>query len=227
MIEDKELKRGSRGSMVRVLQYLIGSKPDGIFGIDTERKLMIHSGLYTLPINKYFSMRHREEPKYVYYAKSFIGKIKEDDIDGDGSPDNRDPILDEMTKHVFSWFSPTDDDKGYPWCAIFISYILHLVYDYNFKDARVKMWRDHLRDNGRQIFSKLDFKKENIYIGLWLNDNGFGHIFFIDPLTSLELAENLFSTIEGNTNDGGSRDGDGVYRRIRDVKEMEMYELKI
>lgn len=43
--------------------------------------------------------------------------------------------------------------------------------------------------------------------------DGWGHIGFVSAILSLHEIE----TVEGNTNDGGSANGDGVYQRIRNV----------
>lgn len=60
----------------------------------------------------------------------------------------------------------------------------------------------------------LIFKYNGKYIpnslkGLWRGHTGFG---------LSEYANNLINTIEGNTNKAGSREGDGVYRKVRKIK---------
>ncbi len=52
-----------------------------------------------------------------------------------------------------------------------------------------------------------------------------GCIFILNGHKHTGLVETAFPngnciTIEGNTNDGGSPEGDGVYRRTRDRKEL-------
>jgi hypothetical protein len=46
----------------------------------------------------------------------------------------------------------------------------------------------------------------------WVNPDGTGHIGFVE-----RVADGVLHTVEGNTNDAGSREGDGVYRRTRRI----------
>lgn len=223
-----EIKEGNTGEYVQKLQYILGLTPDGIFGNITMSTLLLSYGISYIPSKIFYDLLDDVKPEYIKEAKKYVGKIKELDIDGDGTPDNRDPLLDQITKYVFDWYNPSEKDEGYPWCAIFISYVLNKAYGTKFKDARVIKWKEHLQDVGKRVYSKIDFEKNYIYIGLWLNQSGFGHIFFIDPIQSFEFFDDVISTIEGNTNDGGSRDGDGVYRRTRTLSKrgIEVYKLK-
>lgn len=222
------LKKGSKGKNVKKLQYMIGAKADGIFGNNTESHLMLSKGLKEVRSVAFYDMLNNFNEPHIEVARSYIGKIEERDVDGDGSPDNRDPIIDKMTKYVFDWYNPSEKDEGYAWCAIFISYVLKEAYGYAFKDARVSRWERHLNINGEYIDNNtsVDFRKDFIYIGLWVRSDGFGHIFFVDPMKSFDFdSTSLVSTIEGNTNDDGSREGDGVYRRSRDLSTFKLYRI--
>lgn len=52
--------------------------------------------------------------------------------------------------------------------------------------------------------------------------HGLGHVGFVESVGAIELV-----TIEGNTNPGGSREGDGVYRRTRRRDEVNRGYLRI
>lgn len=53
---------------------------------------------------------------------------------------------------------------------------------------------------------------------VWNGKNG-GHIGFVTAVRP----NGLFTTIEGNTNAAGSRDGDGVYDRVRSLGLLQKY----
>jgi hypothetical protein len=120
--------------------------------------------------------------------------------------------------------------EGYSWCGAGLYYSLieagadpkkmpekHLA-------ASVYQWYVWAKNTGRLLKKPkrgaamfwLDRKK------VGKNVNWQGHI---GPVRGLEpLDENLFYTIEGNTNAKGSREGDGVYRKDRTMTELKKHE---
>lgn len=99
---------------------------------------------------------------------------------------------------------------GFPWCAAFVSYCLklagHKVGPTSGRGA-VRNWAQWAKESERLIhFSEA--RRGDLFF--WLNPDKTGHIGFITA-----KGEGSFRTIEGNTNDAGSREGDGVYRRTR------------
>ncbi len=115
----------------------------------------------------------------------------------------------------------TGNRKGDAWCASFISYCL--------KKAGLKNWRDgngaarswfkqpvYVRQvNGCRLFLKLAAKRGNTGSLFYPKLGRIGHVFFIDDVRG-EYA----ITVEGNTNNGLSRDGDGVYRLRRRIRNI-------
>lgn len=100
--------------------------------------------------------------------------------------------------------------KGQPWCAAFVSW----VYGQNgFKKPR-SGGCVQLMEQGRTIFIKDKYSQVPQY----------GDVFFIYFQDKKRVAhtgivdkwsEDFVTTIEGNTNEAGSREGDGVYRKKR------------
>ena len=94
---------------------------------------------------------------------------------------------------------------GYAWCAAFASWILGQAGFTKFKSARVFDWVKWAKRTGR-----IQAKPTRGCLFAYLNPDGSGHIGFV---TGVKLG--VFSTIEGNTNDDGSREGYKVCRRTR------------
>jgi len=108
--------------------------------------------------------------------------------------------------------------KGYPWCAAFIYWTL--------KEANIDLNLQH------PAWVPSYFTKENIIyvrgeinkrppvfgdmIGIWFESKGrLAHIGFYDGENS-----DYYFTVEGNTNEDGSREGDGVYRKRRIKRQV-------
>lgn len=103
--------------------------------------------------------------------------------------------------------------KGNPWCASFI-YAIFKECDRDFK-LSAPGWVPSWFPQKKLIFvrGKMDIKPPQAgdLIGIWFaNKNRLAHIGFY------ESEDNEFITsVEGNTNEAGSREGDGVYRKKR------------
>lgn len=98
---------------------------------------------------------------------------------------------------------------GFAWCAAFVSWC-HDAAGVEFGPKRgrasVRRWLDWAVESER-----LTLKPERGDLFLRVNPNGTGHIgFFVRP-----AGPGVFQTIEGNSNKGGGRDGDGAYRLQR------------
>jgi len=71
-------------------------------------------------------------------------------------------------------------------------------------------------------------RRDTIVIGGWVNDNGFGHVYIVDPIESLmQNIPDKVVTIEGNTNNAGSREGDGLYNKVRNIANNTIYQFKL
>jgi len=108
--------------------------------------------------------------------------------------------------------------KGYPWCAAFVNWTflqcgdtLNLKYPAwvpsYFPDENLIMERGKLQLR-RPMFGDL--------IGIWFpKKKRLAHIGFYDGENS-----KYYFTVEGNTNEVGSREGDGVYRKRRIKRQV-------
>lgn len=105
--------------------------------------------------------------------------------------------------------------KGYAWCAAFVSWCLSEADWSKFRSARVADFVAWAKRTGRIIK-----KPKRGCLFAYLNEDGSGHIGFV---TSALLG--VFRTIEGNTNDEGSREGYEVARRTRSGKKYIFIEM--
>lgn len=103
--------------------------------------------------------------------------------------------------------------KGQPWCAAFVSW----VYGQNgIKKAR-SGGCVYLMEQGVVIYKSAKVVANrsspmhgDVFFIWYANKNRVAHTGFIDKWT-----DDVVTTVEGNTNAAGSREGDGVYRKKR------------
>jgi hypothetical protein len=113
----------------------------------------------------------------------------------------------------------------YPWCAAYAYYCLREA-GWEAKGpkhpASTYFWWEWARDSGRLIKPNSNaalletIKRGDLFV--W-NGKGGGHIGFVLRV----LPDGSFLTLEGNTNKAGSREGDGVYDRVRHIKTLRKY----
>ena len=107
-------------------------------------------------------------------------------------------------------------DEGYPWCAAFQAYIHQKAEIPAPRSARVVDWFAQNVVWKREFGARHIEARAGMVGALYYQNLGrLGHIFLIVG----EDANNYY-TIEGNTNGAGSREGDGVYRKIRSKKSI-------
>ena len=100
--------------------------------------------------------------------------------------------------------------KGDPWCAAYVSWCFQQNKINNPKSGYSPYWFLSNVIYKRGKTSEIVFPKASVF-GIWFESKGrVAHVGFIDRDKGKEVV-----TVEGNTNGGGSRDGDGIYRRIR------------
>ncbi len=106
--------------------------------------------------------------------------------------------------------------RGYAWCAAFVSWC--------YQNANVKAplsgWVPSYALKSKRIYHRGKFEKSKPQTGdvfmVWYHKlKRPAHIGFIDKWGSTWVV-----TVEGNTNDNGSREGDGVYRKRRLKKQI-------
>ena len=111
--------------------------------------------------------------------------------------------------------------EGYPWCAAFVHFCVVTAGADPAKLAPARQcagvigWRNWAKAGGRISDTPL-----RGWLFYWLNGDE-GHIGFIRKVTG-EPGALILSTIEGNTNDNGSRIGDGVYIKERPVSSFDV-----
>ncbi len=108
--------------------------------------------------------------------------------------------------------------NGQAWCAMFVSWVgAH---------AGVSLPRINSRRGFAAVVSARSFARKNSLLTktprvgsvfLIIGRGGKGHTGFVE---SINWARRTITTIEGNTNAGGSRNGDGVYRRTRKISTI-------
>ena len=111
---------------------------------------------------------------------------------------------------------------GYAWCACFVYWCLRKSggklssLPGRGQCASVRRWRDWAQGAG---WIEPVPKRGRLFF--WLDSGGTGHIgWCLGPARF-----GVFRTIEGNTDSGlGSREGDGVYKRLRSIEELKRHQ---
>ena len=191
--------------VVKAVQKLIGVSADGADGPVTWNAIL--SELSTKKDN----MNGKDVPqKMVLLAREEIGVSE---VDGS----NCGPRVDEYK--AATWLDP---DKGWPWCAAFICWLVREAIegeDVKFKRPRTAGAWDFENWAKQQVANGVDLRKptnEDIkavdivvftysHIGIDVKD--------ID-------SKGYVTTIEGNTNGAGSREGGSVLEKKRHVSKI-------
>ena len=106
--------------------------------------------------------------------------------------------------------------KGNPWCAAFVCWCLgqnniqnpRSGFCPNLFSQKTTIWQRNKKDNIIPLPADV--------FGLYFSEKGrIAHVGFIEKWTKQTV-----TTVEGNTNQVGSREGDGVYRKIRLTKQI-------
>lgn len=118
---------------------------------------------------------------------------------------------------IQQWLKQCGLNGQYPWCAAFMTGIHNASEVPNPESARVVDWFKHNVTWKREFGEIPEYTpKTGMVGGLYYRSLGrYGHIFLI-----VGEDKNNFYTLEGNTNSGGSREGDGVYKKIRSKKSV-------
>ena len=115
-------------------------------------------------------------------------------------------------KEVEMYLASAGLAKGNPWCASFVQWSMLQCTDIKITAAG---WVPSWFPQKKLIFvrGKLDIKPPQAgdLIGIWFaNKNRLAHIGFYESQEG-----DFIISVEGNTNEEGSREGDGVYRKKR------------
>lgn len=105
--------------------------------------------------------------------------------------------------------------EGYSWCAAFVHYILVSA---GFPNT-VTAWSPTAHNRANVVYASAEFQKEpkpgDVFTIYSVSKKRIAHAGFY----YLRVNERMYKTIEGNTNNGGSFNGDGVYIRIRSFRQ--------
>lgn len=114
---------------------------------------------------------------------------------------------------VEMYLASTNLGAGYAWCAAFVNW----VYKQNDvarpdKGAWSPAWFPNKRliDTGKHTPQRAD-----LFALYYTNLKRIGHVGFIH-----EWGTSYVTTVEGNTNNAGSREGDGVYKKRRLTRQI-------
>lgn len=140
--------------------------------------------------------------KAINYAKTQVG-VKE-------SGKNRGVEVEKYLKSVGL-------GGGFAWCVAFVHYCFQQANKINPfpKTAGV-------HDAWNKLKANRISEPENNCLFFIDTGGGFGHMGFV-----LSVDGDTLTTIEGNTNSGGSRDGEGVYLRTRKKSTINLGYVKL
>ena len=149
---------------------------------------------------------------------------------------NRGPRVEEFQKYVGAWL------VGSAWCAAFVAWVFGQAYPGanpagKQSSAVMGFWS---RNKGREDFVR--FLPEDVKSGKYKVEAGDvfvlcnditkipqvrsgaikGHTGHVGICDGIMLSPTKFGTIEGNTNEAGSREGGGVYHRSRSLDEAKL-----
>jgi hypothetical protein len=116
---------------------------------------------------------------------------------------------------VSMYLSNANIYKPAPWCGAFVKWVLDMCRVENWVTAWSPSGTSRNRIYDRRTPDKNTVRPESmdIFTLYYPSLNRIGHVGFVD-----EWGDKWVTTVEGNTNDSGSRDsntGDGVLRRKR------------
>jgi hypothetical protein len=119
-------------------------------------------------------------------------------------------------KSVEAYLTYCNLSKGNPWCAAFVCWTLGQNQIQNPRSGfcpnlflkKHIVWKRDRKINRTPLYSDV--------FGLYFAEKKrIAHVGFIEKWTAQTV-----TTVEGNTNEAGSREGDGVYRKIRLTRQI-------
>ncbi len=115
-----------------------------------------------------------------------------------------------------AYLATTGLGPGYAWCAAFVSWVLTENNVPNPQSAWSPSWfplRNTIYTRGQN--NRLTPLPGDVF-GIYFNNlNRIAHVGFIH-----RFRDDISVTVEGNTNDTGSRQGDGVYLKRRPTRQI-------
>lgn len=120
-------------------------------------------------------------------------------------------------KDVEKYLKTVGLGKGYAWCAAYVKWSLAeaKVDVKTVTGAAASLYKPE-----RWIYYKGKYKAEpmqaDVFCLYYESLGRIGHTGFFDGWANKQMG--TYKTVEGNTNDASSREGDGCYRRIRQIR---------
>jgi hypothetical protein len=122
---------------------------------------------------------------------------------------NDGPEVEMYLKHVGKW-------KGLPWCSAFVAWCL--------SEAEIKhtvnAWSPTSENRRNFVYRNKAFNKEplpgDVFTIFYPRLKRVGHTGFYHKSQN----ESIVVTVEGNTNEAGSREGNGVYKKYRPLRTI-------
>ena len=145
-----------------------------------------------ISVSTVFSIKASPLPDLTDIAESQLGVTEQ-------------PIGSNWGPQVKSYLASTGIDFPAPWCAAFVQWCLNKIGQKGY-GAYVPSWdKKDLR---------VETPKRNDLGLVWFSSmKRYAHIYIVTGRPSTRSVE----SIEGNTNNGGSREGIGVFKRIRPI----------
>lgn len=112
---------------------------------------------------------------------------------------------------------------GFSWCAAFVYWSFHKAATDTQQANPCPRTAGALKLHAMAPPGTWKDKPEPCDVFVIDHGHGLGHVGFVESLTPA----GLLVTVEGNTNGGGSREGDGVYRRTRRLGEINVGFLRL
>lgn len=115
---------------------------------------------------------------------------------------------------VERYLASTGLGKGYAWCAAFVNW----VYQQNhIKGPASAAWSPSWFPDEKTLAVELGLRGD--VFGIYFRSKGrIAHVGFLDE--DYHNGKHTILTVEGNTNEAGGREGDGVYRKRRSKNQI-------
>lgn len=115
---------------------------------------------------------------------------------------------------VENYLASTGLGKGYAWCAAFVNWV---YTDCGVRTPKSPAWSPSWFPDSKTI--AIEHGLQGDVFGIYFKSKKrIAHVGFIDE--DFENGKSTILTVEGNTNDSGSREGDGVYRKRRSKNQI-------
>jgi hypothetical protein len=118
-------------------------------------------------------------------------------------------------KAVKMYLATVNLPEGYFWCAAFVKWNLlnaGITSAKTINGMALSCESKHIIYKKQKLFEPL--RPGDVATLYYANLKRIGHTYFYDkPINKI-----LYQSVEGNTSSGGSRNGDGVYRRYRSYR---------